>query len=50
MGGIYGTIQGFKEKNRLIVLKIDNNVNIVLNRTAIVGLASSIKDQELEQD
>ena len=49
MGGIYGSIQGFKEKNRLVVLKIDNNTNITLNKTAIVGLASSIKDQDLEQ-
>ena len=34
MGGIYGTIQGFKEKNRLVVLKVDNNTNLILNKTA----------------
>ena len=49
MGGINGTIQGFKEKNRLFILKVDNNTNITLNRTSIVGLASSIKDEELDQ-
>ena len=49
MGGIYGSIQGFKEKNRLVILKVDNNTNLTLNKTAVVGLASSIKDQELEQ-
>ena len=26
-----------------------NNTNLTLNKTAVVGLASSIKDQELEQ-
>ena len=33
MGGIYGTIQGFKEKNRLVILKVDNNTNLTLNKT-----------------
>ena len=49
MGGIYGTVQGFKEKGRLIVLKVDNNTNLVINRTAIAGLAEKVKDEELEQ-
>ena len=50
MGGIYGTIQGFKEKNRLVVLKVDNNTNLILNKNAIVGLAKQVKDQELEKE
>lgn len=49
MGGIYGTVQGFKEKGRQAVIKIDNNTNITINRTAIVGLAGKVKDEELEQ-
>jgi preprotein translocase subunit YajC len=49
MGGIHGTIQGFKEKNKLVVLKIDNNTNITLNKTAILGFTNSISNQELEQ-
>ncbi len=49
MGGIYGTIQGFKEKGRQAVIKIDNNTNITINRTAIVGLAGKVKDEDLEQ-
>lgn len=49
MGGIHGSIQGFKEKTKLVVLKIDNNTNITLNKTAILGLANSISDQEIEQ-
>ena len=50
MGGIYGTIQGFKEKNRLAVIKVDNNTNLIINKTAIVGLAKTVQDQELEQE
>lgn len=49
MGGIYGTIQGFKEKGRQAVVKVDNNTNITINRTAIAGLAEKVKDAELEQ-
>lgn len=50
MGGIYGTVQGLKEKNRKAVIKVDNNTNITINMTAVAGLAEKIKDEELEQD
>ena len=49
MGGIYVSIQGFKEKGRQVIIKVDNNTNITINRTAIAGLAEKIKDEELEQ-
>ena len=49
MGGIYGTVQGIKEKNKKIVLKVDSNTNITINTTAVAGLADNIKDEELEQ-
>ena len=49
MGGIYGTVQGFKEKGRQAIIKIDNNTNITINKTAVAGLAEKIKDAELEQ-
>ena len=49
MGGIYGTIQGFKEKNRLAVIKVDNNTNLTINRTAISGLAGQVSNTDLEQ-
>ena len=44
MGGIYGSVQGFKEKGRQVVIKVDNNTNITINRTAIAGLAEKIRD------
>lgn len=50
MGGIYGTVQGFKEKGRLAVIKVDNNTNLSISKTAIAGLAGKVKDTELEQD
>ena len=49
MGGIYGTIQGFKEKGRQAIIKIDNNTNITINKTAIACLARRVIDTELEQ-
>ena len=49
MGGIYGSVQGFKEKGRQVIIKVDNNTNITINKTAIAGLAEKIKDEELEQ-
>tara|TARA_B100000427_G_C15415733_1_gene554064 strand:- start:88 stop:411 length:324 start_codon:yes stop_codon:yes gene_type:complete len=49
MGGIYGTVQGIKDKNRKAVIKVDNNTNITINITAIAGLAEKIKNEELEQ-
>ena len=42
-------IKGIKEKNRKIVLKVDNNTNITINTTAVAGLAGNVKDEELEQ-
>ena len=50
MGGIYGTVQGFKEKGRLAVIKVDNNTNLSISKTAIAGLAGKVKDTELEQN
>ncbi len=49
MGGIYGVVQGFKEKGRQVVIKVDNNTNLTINKTAIAGLAEKVRDEELEQ-
>ena len=50
MGGIHGTVQGFKEKNKIVVIKVDNNTNISLSKTAITGLAGKISNNDLEQN
>ena len=49
MGGIYGVVQGFKEKGRQVVIKVDNNTNLTINKTAIAGLAEKFRHEELEQ-
>ena len=50
MGGIYGVVQGFKGKKNQVVIKVDSNSSLTINKTAIAGLAEKIKDEELEQD
>ena len=45
MGGIYGTVQGFKEKGSRVVLG-GNNTNILLNKTAIAESAT-IKERRV---
>ena len=35
MGGIYGTVQGFKEKGRQAIIQIGININIMINRTPL---------------
>ena len=46
IGGIHGVVSGMKNKGKLIVLKIDKNLNININRSAISGLA----DGKIEED
>ena len=48
MGGIHGTIQGFKENGKLVIVKVDRNTNINLSKTAIAGLAQHVTDEDLE--
>lgn len=46
IGGIYGTIAGFKHKGKLVVLKVDKNVELTLNRSSIAGIAGKVSDEE----
>ena len=48
MGGIYGTVKGFKNKGSLVVLNIDKNTDIVINKTAIISLASQDNNVTLD--
>ena len=38
VGGIHGKIMGFKNNDQVLVLKIDDNVKIDVDRTAIAGI------------
>ena len=49
IGGIHGTVSGLKGKDKKIVnLKVSNNTNISLNRSAISGLVNKFEDTEVE--
>ena len=49
IGGIHGTENWLKGKDKKIVnLKVSNNTNISLNRSAISGLVNKVDDTEVE--
>ena len=43
MGGIIGTVSGFKEKGKLVILKVDGNTNLTFNKSAISGLTNKVE-------
>ena len=47
MGGIIGTVTGFKEKGKVITLKVDNNTTLTLTKSAIAGLAGKVKQGDI---
>jgi preprotein translocase subunit YajC len=48
IGGIHGTIAGLKGKDKKIVnLKVANNINLSVNRSAISGLIDKIDETEV---
>ncbi|MEE8336036.1 MAG: preprotein translocase subunit YajC [Candidatus Neomarinimicrobiota bacterium] len=46
IGGIHGTVAGFKNKGKVVQLKLDKNTSVTLNRTAIAGLREKVGDDE----
>jgi len=46
IGGIHGTIGGFKNKGQVVVLKIDKNTDVHVNRSAIAGMAATQVETE----
>ena len=46
IGGIHGIVAGMKNKGKLFVRKVEKNLNININRSAISGLA----DGKIEED
>ena len=47
MGGIIGTVSGFKEKGKIITLKVDSNTTLTLTKSAIAGLAGKTNQDSL---
>ena len=49
IGGIHGSVNGLKGKDKKIVnLKVANNINLSVNRSAISGLIDKIDETEVE--
>ena len=49
IGGLHGTISGFKGKEKkTILLKVDKNTSITMNRSAVTGLMDKVDDSETE--
>ncbi len=49
IGGIHGTIGGFKGKEKkAVILKVDKNTSMTLNRSSIAGLTDKVDDTETE--
>ena len=49
IGGIHGTIGGFKSKGKkALILKIDNKTTITINRSAVAGLIGKVGDTEID--
>jgi len=48
IGGIHGTVTGIKNQGKVLVLKIEKNLNININRSAIAGLANSVTEQDTQ--
>ena len=49
IGGIHGTISGFKGKEKkMLTIKLDKNTTITVNRSAISGLLNNLDQNEPE--
>ena len=48
IGGIVGTINGFKEKGKLLTVKVDSNTILTFNKSSIAGLFGKIKEEDLK--
>jgi len=48
IGGIVGTISGFKEKGKLVTLKVDTNTTLTLNKSSVAGLFGKTSEEDLK--
>ncbi|MBT3300467.1 MAG: preprotein translocase subunit YajC [Candidatus Marinimicrobia bacterium] len=48
VGGIYGSVSGFKEKGRIVILNVDKSTNLTVNKSSISGLAEKVTSTDLE--
>jgi len=49
IGGIHGLINGFKGKEKkAVIVKVDKNTSITINRSAIAGMSDKVNDSETQ--
>lgn len=48
IGGIHGNIAGLKNNGKVVVLKVDKNMNITVNKSAIAGLAGNVSEEDTQ--
>lgn len=46
IGGVHGTVVGFKNQGKIVVIKVDKNTNLSIVKSSIAGLADSVTDQD----
>ncbi|MFQ6678146.1 MAG: preprotein translocase subunit YajC [Fidelibacterota bacterium] len=46
IGGIHGTIAGLKNNGKVVILKIDKNMNLTVNKSAVAGLIGSVSEED----
>ena len=49
IGGIHGSISAFKGKEKkAVIIKVDKNTSMTINRSAIAGLTDKVNDSETQ--
>tara|TARA_Y100000758_G_C15988572_1_gene399619 strand:+ start:586 stop:933 length:348 start_codon:yes stop_codon:yes gene_type:complete len=49
IGGIHGAISGFKGKEKkAVILKVDKNTSMIINRSAIAGMSDKVNESETQ--
>lgn len=48
IGGIVGTINSFKEKGKLVIVKVDNNTTLTFNKSSVAGLYGKTNEEDLK--
>ena len=48
IGGIHGSVAGIKNNGKVVLLKVDKNMNITVNKSAVAGLAGNVTEEDTQ--
>lgn len=48
IGGIHGSIVGLKNNGNIVVLKVDKNSSLTVNKSAIAGIAGEVSTEDTQ--